>query len=163
MIGSLLTLSLSAAVATATPPSPEQAIEAALTRCLDAPFFRTPEPSDPTLRPPGLIEGVQTSVSPIDGTAGRAFAYEGTNPRFGSCGIALYGAEPRSTRRHIASIISTRYHASSDIGAWDLTKRSVAASEQYYGISLAGVALLTRKRQQFAPTLEVEYHSILVQ
>ena len=140
----------------------DQAIGAALTHCLTAPHSRIPDPSDPAQRPPGLIEGAQTNVSPIAGTDGRGFSYEGTNPGFGSCGIALYGRVGRATRDHIASLIAARYPAASDIGAWDVTSRSVKATERYYGISLVGVAMLTRRPQRFAPTLEVEFHSIPV-
>jgi len=163
MSGALLAFLLALSSSPAPPPSSEQVIEAALTHCLTSRLFEIPKATDPKLSPPGLVEGVQTSVSPIEGTGARAFSYEGTNPRIGSCGIALYGRVSRSTRERIASIISTKYHASSDIRAWDLTDRSIKATEQYYGISLVGVAVLSRRRQRFAPTLEVEYHSILVQ
>lgn len=163
MSGILLALLLVTTASRAMPQSSGPAVEAALARCLNASLSTIPKATDPQLSPPGLAEGVQTSVTPIDGTEGLAFYYEGTNPRIESCGIALYGKVSRATRESIASIISAKYHASADIGAWDLTKRSVEADEKYYGISLVGVAVLTRKPQHFAPTLEVNFHSILVQ
>jgi hypothetical protein len=83
-----------------------------------------------------------------------------------SCGIAIYGNVPASLQQQIRkSIESNPKWKPLSPDAYQLF--GVPADETYWGDPLApsmnGVVMLTRRPSPNAPSLEVEYHSMLMQ
>jgi hypothetical protein len=148
-------------------PASDQAVETALSHCLGSFSAKLPAASDPAQVPAGLIEGVAVRVAPIAGE-NHAFSYEGTNPREMTCGVAIYGPISVAMRQRITSLVegNPRWKAHA-VEAYDLSKQFPEAKETYWGDPLApsmiGVAMLSREPSVKAPTLEVQYHSVMVQ
>lgn len=148
-------------------PALDRTVETALSHCLGSFPAKVPSASDAAQVPPGLIEGDAVSIVPITG-ATRAFSYEGTNQRVITCGVAIYGPVSREMRQRITALIAGnpkwKPHT---IDAYDLSKRFPDAEEAYWGdpfaASMKGVAMLSRKPGAQAPTLEIEYHAVMVQ
>lgn len=151
----------SALAADAVAPDEAQTVKSALAHCLDGSHGQIPLASDPTTIPPGLIEGQNVNVVPLPGASGLAFSYEGTGKNVISCGIAVYGSLPASLLMEIRQLIDghPRWMPSSPDA---YTVSGVPADRQYWGNGFSGVLMLTREPGPSAPTLEVEYHSILV-
>jgi len=158
---------LAAAASAGATPASDQAVEAAISHCIGSFSAKLPSASDPAQVPPGLIEGTGVSVAPIVGED-RAFSYEGTNPRVMACGVAIYGPVSRTMRQRINVLVqgnpAWKPHA---VEAYDLSKRFPDAEETYWGDpfvpSMKGVVMLSRKPSAQAPTLEIEYHAVMVQ
>ena len=160
-------MTLTAITSAGATPASDQAVEAAVSHCLGSFSAKLPAASDPAQVPPGLIEGAGVSAAPIAG-ADHAFSYEGTNPRAMTCGVAIYGPISGAMRQRITSLVegNPRWKAHA-VEAYDLSKRFPDAKEAYWGDPLApsmiGVAMLSREPSVKAPTLEVQYHSVMVQ
>ncbi|NIJ34095.1 hypothetical protein [Sphingomonas oligoaromativorans] len=160
-------ITLAAITSGGTTPVPEGNVETALSRCLGSFSAKLPPPSDAAQIPPGLIEGTAVRVVPVEGAA-QTFSYEGTSPRAMTCGVAIYGPVSQELRQRIIALITGspkwKPHATD---AYDLSKRFPGAEEAYWGDpfapSMNGVAMLVRKPNAQAPTLEVQYHSVMVQ
>jgi hypothetical protein len=160
-------MTLAAVTSAGATPAQDQAVETAISHCLGSFSAKLPPASAPDRVPPGLIEGTGVSVAPIAGED-HAFSYEGTNPREMTCGVAVYGPVSRTMRQRITSLVEGnprwKPHAAT---SYDLSKRFPDAEETYWGDPLApsmtGVAMLSRKPSPQAPTLEVQYHSVMVQ
>jgi hypothetical protein len=160
-------MSLAAVASVGATPTSDQAVETSISHCLGSFSAREPKASDAAQIPPGLIEGNAVSVAPIAGAI-EAFSYEGTRPRVVSCGVAIYGPVSPTERQRITALITAgpkwKRHT---IQAYDLSKQSLGAKETYWGDPLApsmiGVAMLSRRPSARAPTLEVQYHSVMVQ
>lgn len=160
-------IAFAAVTATGVAPASDQTVETAVSHCLGSFSARVPSASDAAQIPPGLIEEGAVSVVPITG-ASQAFSYEGTNQRAMTCGVAIYGPVSREMRQRISALIAGnpkwKPHA---IDAYDLSKRFPDAKEAYWGDpfapSMKGVAMLSRKPGAKAPTLEIEYHAVMVQ
>ena len=162
MIAALVALAAASNCASAM--ASQAAIEAALSKCLISPSAGTPVPTDAGRVPPGLIGGKMVSVRPIADAGSSAFSYDGTRLSVISCGIALYGRVSPSLRDGlVAAINGSGKGALNSIKAYDLTKDFPESQETYWGTGLTGVAMLSRKPNPNAPTIEIEYHSILVQ
>lgn len=160
-------MTLAAITSTSATPASDQAVETALSHCLGS-FSATPPAASRSVQvPPGLIEGAEVSVAPIEGD-GHAFSYNGTNPREMTCGVAIYGPISGAIRQRITSPLdgNPKWKANA-VEAYDLSKRFPDAKETYWGDphapSLIGVAVLSREPSVKAPTLEVQYHSVVVQ
>ncbi len=160
-------MTLAAVASAGATPASDQAVGTALFHCIGSFSAKLPSASDPALVPPGLIEGTGVSVAPIAGED-RAFSYEGTNPRVMACGVAIYGPVSQNMRQRIKTMVqgnpAWKPHA---IEAYDLSKRFPDAEESYWGDpfapSMRGVVMLSRKPSAQAPTLEIEYHDVMVQ
>ena len=160
-------MTLAAITSAGATPASDQAVETALSHCLGSFSAKLPAASDPAQVPPGLIEGVGVNVTPIAGED-HAFSYEGTSPRAMTCGVAIYGPVSQTMRQRITTMVqgnpAWKPHA---IEAYDLSKRFPDAEESYWGDpfapSMKGVAMLSRKPSAQAPTLEIEYHAVMVQ
>lgn len=161
---------LASAASRLTAPDEQRAAHAittAISSCLSHPSGQLPASSNANRVPPGLIEGMRVSVTPVAGSP-NAFAYEGRDPRVITCGVAIYGPVSRVLRRQVTALISSnpgwKPHSTS---AYDLSKPFPNATELYWGDLLApsmrGVALLSRTPSTHAPTIEIEYHAVLVQ
>jgi hypothetical protein len=137
----------------------------AVAKCLNSRLDDIPPVSDPESVPPGLIPGHNVSVTMLHGDTGKAFSYRGTVPNVISCGVALYGPVPDYVRKSARGAIerSGRWKVSSP----DFWKLSVPpADNEYWGDlrapGLSGVTILTRQPGPDAPTLEIEFHRVLV-
>jgi hypothetical protein len=175
----LLPYSLLLAAVCTIPASAEgvtEPVRSALKQCFEASPSKIPPASDPKTVPPALIEGKAVNIVPVPGTNARAFAYEGIHPRVQTCGIALYGPVEPSLQRDIRQMIEdyALQRASDGRPAWKPYSPDryniadiPAATKDYWASPLApsmyGVLMLTQSPSPNAPTLEVQYHAVLVQ
>jgi hypothetical protein len=168
MLAFLMMLAASAASTAGTATNPENAILAEVSGCLGSFSVKLPKASAVGEIPPGLIEGVRVSVVAITGGANKAFAYEGLRPQVMSCGVAIYGSIGKKLRQRLIDVISSSgKYKPQTIDVYDLTKQFQDVDEYYWGDphapSMIGVAMLTRKPSAQAPTIEIQYHEVMVQ
>lgn len=177
-VGAVLCICLSGflcspALATHRKAGATDAIDTALSQCLGSFSPKISVSSDPDAVPPGLIEGKGVSIALVDGTDSRVFSYQGTERRVSSCGIAIYGPVTSAVRDFIQHDIEAHAPkwAPRPTNFYDLSSipalKGIPGRETYWGDPSApgmiGVAMLERKPSAAAPTVEVEYHSVLVQ
>lgn len=163
----------SPALATHGKAGATDAIGTALSQCLGSSSPKIPTVTNPDAVPPGLIEGQGVSIAPVAGTDSRVFSYQGTGRREYSCGIAIYGPVSSSVRKSIRQDIESGSPKwiLRPTSIYDLSNipglKKIPGKETYWGDpsapSMIGVAMLERKPSAAAPTVEVEYHSVLVQ
>jgi hypothetical protein len=115
--------------------------------------------------PPGLSRHLEVKVAQI--SADRLYEYRGTSPHEISCGIAMYGRVPKDLKLQLITIFE-------HIGSmWKLQPRSfysfdgsVRGTETYWGLpnapGVTGILLLERKPSPDAPTLEIDFHDVLI-
>lgn len=133
---------------------------AALARCLDDPahFLPTGQSSAP---PPGLSRQDQVEVA--HGPRGRLFEFRGTAQQEIACGIALYGpVAPRMRAQLLKTITSRRNEPTGSDPVSDAGTGTVTYWGDAKGHGLSGIVMIERPPSPTAPTLQIDFHNILI-
>ncbi|HEY0312218.1 MAG TPA: hypothetical protein VGC56_06950 [Allosphingosinicella sp.] len=137
----------------------------ALHACLAAPDHPFEAARASSRVPPGVMDKPAQAI-PVGGPRGRAFAYAGNRSNVITCGVALYGPVSASERKKLRLQIeqgALRLQAAPP-DFYRVDARAGTAS--YWGDvrapGLVGVLMLERSPGGGAPTVDIEYHRILV-
>jgi hypothetical protein len=99
---------------------------------------------------------------------GRTFAYQGTSPHELACGVVLYGSVSSAKKRQIKAVINgygLRW-TPHPLGPYTLGE-AVTGEQTYWGDpkapGVSGVLLIERSPSKDRPTVEIDYHRVLIQ
>jgi hypothetical protein len=156
--------------AAAQSPKPlAEAAEAQFARCVSSP---PPEQArrrdDGVAAPAGLARGDAVTLSEVPTDRGKLYAYRDHGGREIVCGVAIYGVDPGPLAERLVAAV----HAS-PLGLRDDPKPHYALSGakpgrvRYFGAAngpgLEGVLIIERPASEDAPSLEADFHVILLQ
>jgi hypothetical protein len=151
-----------AGASAAAPPDP---VAEALRACLTSPGHPFDEAAQPSEAPPGLAER-QAKAIRLGARPGGAYAYAGLRSDMITCGIALYGPVSAAQRRTLRTVIEQSSPRLRPAPSTLYRAEAPGAKASYWGAirapDLAGVLMLERAPRKDAPTVDVEYHAILV-
>jgi hypothetical protein len=138
-----------------------RAIETVLSHSLSGDIWAPTPAAD---LPPGLSRGMEVQVEQLPGMAGKAFYYMSTQPRNKACGIALYGPVSNALKDELVKLINSRRPTEfSQATAFYHLPGAAPAEETYWGVSgIEGVLVSSREPSANAPTLEIDFHQLLV-
>jgi hypothetical protein len=140
-------------------------VEASLRNCIGSDSGLVPKPSAEL--PPGLSRSEPLKMTPLGRASAGAYAYEGTNPHEIACGVAVYGPVDKTFVSKTTAFIESYSNSYARDPQPHYRFSDSPARETYWGDPLAwgvsGIALLERPPSPSAPTLEVDFHRILIQ
>lgn len=148
-------------------PKESQTMQA-LTRCLSPSSVPKLAYTPSATIPPGISRGSNIKVAAVPSTHDRTFSYQGTSPHELACGVVLYGPVSLALKRQMKAVIdgySPRWTPQA-LGPYRLGQ-AVTGEQTYWGDpkapGIVGVLMIERPPSKDRPTVEIDYHRLLVQ